>query len=260
MKDEKDVPRNSYSIDEILAEEEVKGRQERLTQEKQPHPGVATADDIVRSAREALDMDAGIIPHAGSRKPEGKKKKHSFFGRQKKSDDFVPEDDIYYGLQLKSLEEYRHDYEETIRLDTTTLRKAEECARKRRAELLAQQKAAKQEESPEKKQEPEKAAAETPANMERTKTAETGKTCPKPPADLGSSKSTEAKSKASEKVVPKDSSEPLEDAAGDIGAKQAAKPENATVEHPQDSFHGTSLNPYPPAMPPRPDQIGRAHV
>lgn len=262
MKDEKDVPHSSYSIDEILAEEEVKGRQKRLTQEKQPHPGAATADDIVRSAREALDMDAGIIPHADSGKPEGKKKKkHSFFGRKKRHDDFVPEDDIYYGLQLKSLEEYRHDYEETIRLDTTTLRKAEECARKRRAELLAQQKAAKQKEkeheSPEGKQEPEEAASETPANMERVKTSETEptketeKTCPKPSADAGSSKSTEAGStKVPEKAVPKDSLEPLENAAGDTKAKQAA---NAPVEHPQDSFHGTNLNPYPPAAPPRPD-------
>lgn len=143
MKDERDVPRSDYSVDEILLEEEIRKRREKhapepRTKEKRTggrgdgHSASRAAEEILHSARKALNMEAGGAP-AG--KPE--EKKRPFFHRKKKREDLPPEDDIYYGIQLKSLDEYRRDYEETARLDTQTLRKAEECARQRRLELSA---------------------------------------------------------------------------------------------------------------------------
>ena len=123
MKNEKDVPHNDYSVDEILAEAKVQKKQKA-----EPAPEKDGADGIVRSARKALNMDTETAdePAAPPEKKPGRKKKHSFFHHNEEENDSIPEDDIYYGLQLKSLEEYRREYEETINLDTQTVRTAEE--------------------------------------------------------------------------------------------------------------------------------------
>lgn len=53
--------------------------------------------------------------HGNSR---SEKKRFSLFGRRKKRErEFNEEDDLYYGLQLKPLEEYRKEYEQTIQID-----------------------------------------------------------------------------------------------------------------------------------------------
>jgi hypothetical protein len=140
MKEERNVPHNDYSVDEILAEAKV--QRDRETKAV-PKNGVAeskqqrrftplNADSIVRSARKALNMEAADEPAAPPEKKPKRKKKRSLFRRQKNEDDSIPEDDIYYGLQLKSLEEYRQDYEETIHLDTQVIRDAEETLRRKK--------------------------------------------------------------------------------------------------------------------------------
>ena len=144
MNDGKKIPRSEYTVEEILAEEAIKkekaqkqqaARAAEITSERGGRDAAPlAADDIVRSAREALSMESAGFPEQPPEKP---KKKHRFFGRRKERADSIPEDDVYYGLQLKPLEEYKRDYEETIRLDTATLKKAEEAARRRRELLLA---------------------------------------------------------------------------------------------------------------------------
>lgn len=141
MKDEKHVPQSDYSVEEILAETKIQNERDS---EKGPAPAKSSseppenhraapldADEIVRRARTALNMEAGDAPDEAVPTVPEKKKRHSFFRRKKKDDDSVPEDDIYYGLQLKSLAEYRRDYEATIQLDTGELKAAEERARKK---------------------------------------------------------------------------------------------------------------------------------
>ncbi len=130
MTKENNVPHNDYSVDEILAETRVadEKKTEPAPPEKTPARAPLDADGIVCSARRALNLDAETADEPApppKKKPE-RKKKHPFFSRRNEEDDAIPEDDIYYGLQLKSLEEYRKDYEATISLDTNSLRAAEE--------------------------------------------------------------------------------------------------------------------------------------
>ena len=171
MNDGKDVPRSSYSIEEILAEEAIKkekaegaARQEKAENCPGSNDGVSplTADDIVSSARHALNMESSDL---FGKQPKKKAKKHRFFGRRKEQDDFIPEDDVYYGLQLKPLEEYRRDYEETLRLDPDTLRKAEAIARQRRELLLSRENG---ESKPEVRQEPESAEEASAAPAQKS--------------------------------------------------------------------------------------------
>ncbi len=141
MADKNKAPRSDFSIDEILAEAQT------LNGNEQPNPAVrknagtgkpseseaparppkpaATPDRIAEQARKALESKPPVLSAPPiAEKPE--KKKHSLFGRHKREiPEFDGEEDIYYGLQLKSLQEYRDDYEKTILIDSKKIRQAE---------------------------------------------------------------------------------------------------------------------------------------
>ncbi|MFR1478301.1 MAG: hypothetical protein ACLSB9_22750 [Hydrogeniiclostridium mannosilyticum] len=61
---------------------------------------------------------AGEAKRPGERKKD--KKSRGLFGRRKKRIPEPDEEDPYYGLQLKSLEEYRKDYEKTLSFQAIT--------------------------------------------------------------------------------------------------------------------------------------------
>ena len=117
------TPQKDYSVEEILAEA-------RMIRDRGPAPAdspgrdtVPDSEEILRGARRALNMetgseeDSGRTPPEPEQKPEKERKKHrlSLFGRRKKREEFREEDDLYYGLQLRPLEEYRREYEKTVR-------------------------------------------------------------------------------------------------------------------------------------------------
>ena len=140
MKKETDLPHENYSIDEILAETKMKKETEADSGKPTVTPKVPSSDTIARDAMNALKMETAGEPKFSAEKEEAhaeKKKKHSFFHRKKvreedDDDDSIPEDDIYYGLQLKSLEEYKREYDQTISIDTKTVNDAEESLRRKR--------------------------------------------------------------------------------------------------------------------------------
>lgn len=80
---------------------------------QEPQP--ITAEDL--AGEEELE-DAG--PRPGRRARGERRSLGGLFSRWKKEkqEDFSPEDDIYYGLRLKSREEYKKDYEETMSFST----------------------------------------------------------------------------------------------------------------------------------------------
>ncbi|WBY63744.1 MAG: hypothetical protein ACFWUD_02615 [Thermocaproicibacter melissae] len=142
MSNDTKEPKSDYTLDEILAEAKIQNTDEKSPaaeeSDKQPqkHSAAFSADAIFHNAKKALHMEAAEEhPTDKDRKEERpKKRRWSLFHRKKEEDDYNLEDDIYYGLQLKSLEEYRKEYEETIRLDTKPIREAEAAhERKRRA-------------------------------------------------------------------------------------------------------------------------------
>lgn len=138
MKDEKKAPRGDYSVDEILAEAHVmKERESAGKKAAPPRAGApehsapaaaekpAGAEEIARRAQEALSTEAGEAgPAQGAGAPKAqkpkRKKRFSLFHRRKKEEDSDDgmKDDVYYGLQLKPLEEYRREYEETVQFDS----------------------------------------------------------------------------------------------------------------------------------------------
>ncbi|QNK39411.1 hypothetical protein [Caproicibacter fermentans] len=122
MDDNGKTPQKDYSVEEILAEARIiKDR------ETSPAPGPARSEppdreEILQGARRALNMEAGTEKEPAEEEPGGdepepkrKKRRFSLFGRKKKDEEFREEDDLYYGLQLKPLEEYRKEYEKTVR-------------------------------------------------------------------------------------------------------------------------------------------------
>ncbi|QAT48375.1 hypothetical protein EQM14_00475 [Caproiciproducens sp. NJN-50] len=129
MNDNGKTPRNDYSVEEILAEARIIKDRETVPPESETAPEKSPAptaphgsEEILRGARRALNMEAGSEEDPGETgpqepEPEKERKKHwfSLFGRRKKSEEFREEDDLYYGLQLRPLEEYRKEYEKTIR-------------------------------------------------------------------------------------------------------------------------------------------------
>ncbi len=139
MNEKKQIPQSDYSVDEILAEAHImEGRGAAKMEQTRPagtaaDKGAADAgisgtggsmplnpDEIARSAKEALDRSAGgETPPEETEPVKTKKKKHFSFFHRKKSKDSTKEmeDDIYYGLQLKPLEEYRREYESTLHTD-----------------------------------------------------------------------------------------------------------------------------------------------
>ncbi|HEX3016593.1 MAG TPA: hypothetical protein VHP31_01920 [Caproicibacter sp.] len=154
MNDEKHVPHSDYSVDEILAEAKIHSKNdskqkpneaENKSEPQDKHRAAPlSADEIVHRARMALNMEAGAPAPAPARPAAlEKKKRHSLFRRKQEEDDgSIPEDDIYYGLQLKSLDEYKREYENTIRFDTDELKAAEERARKAKEKQEAEKEAA----------------------------------------------------------------------------------------------------------------------
>ncbi len=130
MKKERTPHSSGGAIDEDAAQNKIREEQTPAQADSgtgvRSRPEPMTADEIVRSAQNALQMEAADEPSVPrSAKHAEKAKKHSFFHRKREVDS-VPEDDIYYGLQLKSLQEYQHDYEETIRFDAGRIRQMEE--------------------------------------------------------------------------------------------------------------------------------------
>ena len=135
MVDKKEALRKDYSVDEILAEARIKHDQNNAPAPKVSGPApLRSSDEIARRAREALKAEAGEtedfvretaeiespkteIPEStpmaasaefdGEEGSGGKKKRRSLFGRKKRIPEPSEEEDIYYGLQLKPLEEYR---------------------------------------------------------------------------------------------------------------------------------------------------------
>ncbi len=142
MADKNKTPPDDLSIEEILAEARtLNGKDEPEPDKKQAEQGkpsesepqprrpqpVSGPETIVKQAQQALESkitEPSPLPGNPGKKEE--KKKRSLFGRRKREiPEFEDEDDIYYGLQLKSLEEYQRDYEKTIRVDSTKMRQAE---------------------------------------------------------------------------------------------------------------------------------------
>ncbi|HHV31017.1 MAG: hypothetical protein E7518_03325 [Ruminococcaceae bacterium] len=142
MADKNRAPQNDFSIDEILAEAhtlkekeqpEAASAKESAQPEKDTEgnrPACSSPEAIAREASRALNQNMGgqpfTRPDSSFLEQEPEKKRRSLFRRRKKAiPEFREEEDIYYGLQLKSLEEYREDYERTIRIDSQKIRAAE---------------------------------------------------------------------------------------------------------------------------------------
>ncbi len=134
MADKNKFPQGDFSIDEILAEAHTikKGEPQEAAAEIKVVPEnknstgikkeVSAPDEIAEQARRALENQAPPAPPAYTAQPEKKKKKpFSLFNRRKrKFAELEEEEDIYYGLQLKTLEDYRDAYEKTLMRSGTT--------------------------------------------------------------------------------------------------------------------------------------------
>ena len=141
MEDNGKTPQKNYSVEEILAEARMmkeNGKSKASPPAASPESSASTApvtrqaknrnggherpqdrEEIFREARCALNMETGGGENGGREEPaqpEKKPKKHRFplFHRRKKEEEFHEEDDLYYGLQLRPLEDYRKEYEKTI--------------------------------------------------------------------------------------------------------------------------------------------------
>ncbi len=121
MGDNQKAPRDKFSLDEILAEARTleTGKQEPAPTEQKAKadPGrkkaVATPEEIARQAKIALDAKVSSLPqHPAAPEPEKTKGRGRGFFKRRKQDFPEPEEDgdIYYGLQLRSLEDYRAEY------------------------------------------------------------------------------------------------------------------------------------------------------
>lgn len=119
MGDNQKAPRDKFSLDEILAEARTleTGKQEPApTQNKaKAEPGrknaAATPEAIAAQAKSALDAKTSSLPEHPAAPEKTKSRGRGFFKRRKR--DFPEpeeEQDIYYGLQLRPLEDYREEY------------------------------------------------------------------------------------------------------------------------------------------------------
>lgn len=140
MADKNRAPLNDISIDEILAEASMLNGEDKPDPQKkeaetgkpsesEPQPRrpepVSGPETIVKQAQKALEAKLPE-PASLSENKKSEKKKRTLFGRRRREiPEFDGEEDIYYGLQLKSLEEYQRDYEKSIRVDSTKMRQAE---------------------------------------------------------------------------------------------------------------------------------------
>ena len=138
MAEKKKAPQNDFSIDEILAEahtlnggeppesrkaETGRGKPPELKAEAGQPEQTFAPEAIAEQAQNALKAK---VPEPAPEVKKSKKSKKSFFRRSRREiPEFDEEEDIYYGLQLKSLEEYRDDYEKTVQIDSKKIRQAE---------------------------------------------------------------------------------------------------------------------------------------
>lgn len=67
-----------------------------------------------------VSLDPTEQADTGNREKKNKKSRRGWFGRKKRRIPDPDQDDPYYGLQLKSLEEYRKDYEKTLSFQAIT--------------------------------------------------------------------------------------------------------------------------------------------
>lgn len=130
MADQKKPPHEDLLLDVILAEARTLKESGRP-----PREAPAPAEEPPREEPEAFaaaeeqpvraETGAGVSGEPSPRKKPEKKKRRGLFGRRKREyPELSEEDDIYYGLQLKTLDEYRKDYEKTILIDSKKVREA----------------------------------------------------------------------------------------------------------------------------------------
>lgn len=140
MAEKKGAPHNDFSLDEILAEAQTlkdRNPSEQAPAQAKAEPAEppesqtrqikspAVPEAIAEQAKKALEAKMSVSSPP-SEKKKTEKKKRTLFGRRKRGiPEFDEEEDIYYGLQLKSLQEYRNDYEQTIQVDSKKIRQAE---------------------------------------------------------------------------------------------------------------------------------------
>ena len=139
MADKNRAPQNDLSIDVILAEAQTlkdKDQPEPLSPRDSGEPGgssgpreappsFSSPEAIAEEARRALGTEASELPGPPPA-PQKEKKRRSLFGRRKRDiPELGEEDDIYYGLRLKSLQEYSEDYEKAIRVDSKKMKDAQ---------------------------------------------------------------------------------------------------------------------------------------
>ena len=266
MKKGSSAPHNGYSVDEILAEAKIRQKAEAKPEpaedaavpERGPH-AAADAESIARSAREALkiDMETAEENAVQPEKNRKEKKKRSLFHRRgNEEEESVSEDDIYYGLQLKSLEEYRKEYEATISLDPQPSRAAEEAIRAKREAGAGARKR-----EDEAAREPKEQSPEEPAGAS-AEAAPAARQPERTPTEAAEEAALAEKSQA-QPSVRKESADSRQDALEKImrhaglGAEDVFAPDDAIPkpEFPVNSPHtpkNPTLPPVPPAVEPGP--------
>jgi hypothetical protein len=142
MADNKKTPRNDFSLEEILAEahtlkkdakpEALKAETAKPSESKTltgRQKSAVSPEGIAEQALRALDAKTSVafqpsaVPDVTEKGRNGKKK--GLFKRRRREIPEFDEEDIYYGLQLKSLKDYREDYEKTVYSDAGKNKKAE---------------------------------------------------------------------------------------------------------------------------------------
>lgn len=124
MADNQKPPRNEFSLDEILAEARVLESENRThienpVQKEAVEPTTSTEPDLPKKQADSVHNTAPNPPE----EPKKKKGLSSLFQRRKRRNEIpeLEEEDIYYGLQLKTLE----DYQKIIQVDTSKQKQTE---------------------------------------------------------------------------------------------------------------------------------------
>lgn len=136
MADQKIPPQDDLLIEVILAEARTlngeaapepvntSAQTGNPASEQPRHPNTAAPERSQNPAENAAQVS--VPQPAPIRGEETTHKKKRLFGRKREIPEYNEEDDIYYGIQLKSLEEYRRDYENTIMIDSKKVREAQQ--------------------------------------------------------------------------------------------------------------------------------------
>lgn len=129
MAEQKKPAQEDLLLDVILAEARTLKENGAQKQAPAAPAGEAPRQESRAAAEEPAAQEKTPPPFAAeppARKTPGeKKKRRGLFGRRKREyPEFSEEDDLYYGLQLKTLDEYRKDYEKTILIDSKAVREA----------------------------------------------------------------------------------------------------------------------------------------